>query len=163
MIMNKIEELKQRLIINKDMIFQELIDQAELFYQVSEKFSLAASMRDEAKSKVDKAINSAKMEIYKEYEKATKDQVEAAVAESKGVLEAEKYFRELKKNCNDWDNLVKAFEMRGAMLRKTADLLSSKVFGDTTIDMYSKGAKKELAKKGMEEIAKLRKPLFKKV
>jgi len=121
-----LEDLRDRLEIDRDALDEEISAQPSLYDQVAEQAVLAISRRDQAKWDMEKAYieacDEARYEAVRTKERTTEAAIKEAATLSKAHVTAEKTYRATKQEAELWDALRSSFDQRGKMLRELAQL-----------------------------------------
>jgi hypothetical protein len=141
----EIAELERFIRINRNELDEELIRQPELTYHAAKGYAIAISKKDYAKdqckqveAKVDERIRAASAG-----EKVTVKEIEARVAKSKLVVDANKKLRLANKKVAEWEAIKSAIHARGFALRELTELLKMEYFTPST-DARAADAREQL-------------------
>lgn len=132
-----IEELRSRLRIDKHRLDDELIEQASLYFEVSEQQVLAVAQRDALKeevSTVDAELDSiVRKELEKKSAKYTEAMVKGGIAQHKHHLAAFDAYVAAKQKADKLTGLLESFRQRGQMLRELCGLYSTNYFNRDSV------------------------------
>jgi len=127
------DSLSELLIIDRDQLDQELIEQSHYYMQISSKLAQAMEERDKLKDQV-KILESSEGTRFRNllHEESGKKPTESAVLEcvkqSQRVIEAQNVHREMSRVVQDWQNLRDAWTQRSHSLKSLCDLYSADYF-----------------------------------
>jgi hypothetical protein len=158
-----IEDLEQKLKIDEHGLEIELRDHPDSFYKVAAELSLAISLRDEAKQKLDETESRVDIEIRAEAarlgEKVTEKEVLSRVKTDKAFTDATDRFFELKARAAKISALKEAFEQKSYALSKLTDLYIANYYSqqDKLENNYSAQVKTIRAEQVKKQLADRRK------
>lgn len=134
---DEFDELKQKLIINKTALDEELVHQAHSFYELADMYSAAVSQRDalyEEVKQVDADLYGViRVELEQRGVKATEAIVASQVQSSQEHKDAHKAFLDAKLLADKLGALKEAYGQRAYMLRDLVQLYAVGYFSDTPI------------------------------
>jgi hypothetical protein len=129
-----IEELKQYLTINKHQLDDELIEQASVFYKVSELSTEAAAKRDAEKEYLATIAAEIEQNVRTRLgDKATEGKVKSLVILEKEHRDATSNYLTTKAEADKLQALKEAFHQRGYMLRDLVQLYISNYFSVNSV------------------------------
>ena len=152
--MVEVADLKKYLVIDKDALDEALVTQADIFYRISEQYSLAISRRDEA-AEILKSVDAdtgltIREEAAGEGRKITEGLVASAVQNSREHKEATDYYFACKKEVDDWGNLRESFSQRAHALRELVQLYVSGYYAVSSVSGASTQATEDEHEKYLE-------------
>ncbi len=129
-------EYRKLLNIDKNSLDDVLVEQADIFYEISHKYSIAVSKRDQAYENIkvtDAELNLAvRINLDDEGRKVTESLINNMVLEHEEHKEAVKTHLEAKKLADQYSALKEAFHQRSYMLRELVQLYISGYFVQET-------------------------------
>lgn len=132
-----LEALRERLLIDKDDLDRELIEQPQLYDRVGQQFALAVSRRDAAKDELKVLEAGLSIQYRKELEEEGKKPTEAMVS---ALTETDPDRQSLRKSLGDLqattaelEALKDAFFQRASMLRDLCTLYSAGYFSRNAV------------------------------
>lgn len=134
------EDLRQYLKIDKLALDEELVNQASLYFKISEAYTEAAAERDLLKETL--AYGDAKIEqdIRKELgDKCTEGKVKSLLTINEKHAEANGHYLDAKIKADRLAALKEAFHQRGYMLRDLAQLFISNYYGADSVKVTQNG------------------------
>jgi len=135
--MNAGDEMAERLKINRDALDQELIEQPQLFWQVSERYLWAVSIRDARKEELEQTRARISLDIRsvsaKAGEKTTEAGILALVQTDSRALEVKEAYTKAVEEAARWAALKEAFSQRAYILRDLASLYVAGYFGEISV------------------------------
>ncbi|MCK5235407.1 MAG: hypothetical protein KAR06_00365 [Deltaproteobacteria bacterium] len=159
----KIEEFRDLLKLDRTKLDHACQTQADLFYRVSQQYTMAVSRRDEAKEEV--SMVDAKMgqklraTALANDEKLTDKKMAADVQASSEHEEAHSNYLTIKAEADEWGILKESFLQRASMLKELCSLYIAGYFSDVVIS----GAAGSIVptKQARERISEVRKERLK--
>ena len=119
-------EMERALQIEEDDLDTALLQQPQLYWQISRQVALTVSLRDAAKQEVTSAMaradHNTRKSIKQKEESATESDVRSRVALDLGVEKANKELSRLTLLCAEWQAMESAFDQRMKVLGKLVDL-----------------------------------------
>lgn len=154
-------DLRERINFDRHALDEAIEEQAGLFLEVSEAFTLAVSRRDGAKSAMEQEFARACGRARRAEEKKTEAAVKEAAQLDRKYLEAEGEYLTAKQTADMASTLRESFDMRGRMLREMAQLYIAGYFqlssvGDKTKRNIDDAASRD-ARRILNEARKARK------
>lgn len=161
--MEKYEELKEKLEIDKFDLDNELVQQPEYYHEVSENYALSMSLRDEAKDDMEKIWAEKDKEIREdaaaEGNKITENQISNQIKMDDDYITAQKYYIKAREATNKWSALKDSFHQRAHAMREVVTLWVSDYFQHNTVKTGSDKSKKAKSSAGREKMSKGRKDI----
>jgi len=162
-----LDRLRDGLLIDKHNLDDCIMQQPPLYLEVQEAYVLAASVRDERKTYVDEVsattADSVRRDLTTKDSKPTENQIKEHVATSKEYLDAVATYQDAKKSSDRLGVMVAAYEERGRMLSKLANLFQAGYWSSASASGAGvRDMKAHVAEAAREEMAAQRRPLFKK-
>lgn len=125
-----LEELKQKIEINKFTLDDELVKQPQLFWETCEGYAIAADKRDTAKHIAQKmAAELAAMFRGNSIEKVTEAKVTEHVEGHPSYVEQYKHYLQYKKDAELWAGMRDTFAQRQSMIRDLVSIHTTGYFG----------------------------------
>lgn len=146
-----VERYRAKLRIDRHELDEALMEHPALYLEIQEAFIDAASLRDERKIAVEESYAVADSKLRRAYEKNeekyTETRIKSEIAVDEGYLESVASFQEAKKRADLLNAMVQAFQERGRMLGKLADLYISGYWAQST----ARGSSADLRDRKAEE------------
>lgn len=131
------DEFVEGLQIDKFSLDEMLVRQPELFFQVSEKFAISLSKRDQAKSNIAEIEAKTELDIRAHYiksgEKITEATVKSVMRIDEDVVNAHNEYIKLKEDAAKWESLKDSFSQRSYILRDIAQLFLSNYYTNNEV------------------------------
>lgn len=142
------ERYRARLQIDRHELDVALMEQPAMYLEVQEAFILAASHRDELKVAVDEAHAGADERVRRKLgDEKTEARVKSGVARDEQYLASVAEYQEAKTEADHLQAMVAAFQERGRMLAKLADLYISGYWAQSS----ARGSERDLRDRRAEE------------
>lgn len=153
-----LEEMEKALLIEEDDLDTALLQQPQLYWQISRQVALTISLRDAAKQEVTSAASRADHQIRKSIkqrdESATETDIKSRVALDIGVEKANKELSRLTLATAEWQAMERAFDQRMSVLKKLVDLYLKNYWSESGLT-NAQGSMKthnaDLARRDMSE------------
>lgn len=142
-----IRQFKQKLRIDKNDLDGELVIQAHVFFEVSERLTWAKAERDSVKQECDELAGNIKAEIFEEQPKLAATKADALVRKDPEFIDLYKERKEADRIVGMWEALVEAFKSRGYMLRQLADLFVANYYSPTSMGESSEEKRQKSAER----------------
>jgi hypothetical protein len=156
----RLKELKEALLIDRNDLDTELVHQPNLYYQVGEAFSEAISFRDEAKfnrdreaAELDRAI---RREALDNNEKISEAQVANRVKENPSYYDYHERYLLLSKNAAFWEALKESFQQRSYAIKDLTQLWISGYYTDSVGRIERNVARDNKASDARDKMAEAR-------
>lgn len=117
-----LEQIKGMLQINKHRLDDELEQQAQITYEISDKVSLASKEVAELKESMEATRAAISIELRTVYEKATISEVDSKIAVNSNYRGAFIDWQDAKREHEQWAGLLEAWRAKGFALKTLADL-----------------------------------------
>lgn len=160
--MKNVSDYREALIINKHNLDLELTRQPELFFEVAEAYTEAASMRDALYENTKNTDSSVNMEIREDYAnkgtKITEAQITALVQTHPDHVQAYEDYLNAKRTAEEFSALKDAFHQRSSMLRDLVQLYATGYFERTSVtvmEIDATNARQSMGKQAMSERRKV--------
>jgi hypothetical protein len=143
----KLVEYKERLKIDKNALDDEVVEQPELFWHVSNEFALAVSQRDSKKESYQRIHAILSRDLRKEIEdkegkKPTEAAISAAIERHVDYKTRRDEYLHSAFRAQSWKALMESFEQRGHMLKQLVTLFGSNYFQRTSMEGTGKKEEK---------------------
>lgn len=125
--MSKIEEFRNYLRIDKTRLDDELVEQPQLFFEVSEQYTEAVAHRDAMKAQVE-SVYASLDGSYRSGEKSTEGAIKSQIINSEHWRAANDDFLQAKKWADQWGVLKDSFNQRSEMLKSLCKLYATNYF-----------------------------------
>lgn len=129
-------ELRQALLIDKNSLDDDLVEQPDLFYRVSEQYTQARSFQDQIKTEITQLESELGAQIREEAElnkaKVTVDAVKQEIAGSPKMIALQKEFWDAATTVGKWASLKESYDMRASALKSLVQLYASNYFSVQT-------------------------------
>jgi hypothetical protein len=127
------DELRALIVIDRDNLDQNAIDQPDLYFRVSEQATFAVSRRDEFEFKLQQQIAEVDKAVRKRYAKSddkkpAETAIKTEIERDPSVMEMREEFLGLAREVARWNALRSSFDQRRDMLKVTAQLYASNYF-----------------------------------
>lgn len=130
------DDLKRAVEIDKNDLDTCLVEQPDLFYRVSEQYTLARSLQDEIKYDIAQLEAELSAQFRKENDGEKKgptvDAVKAAVLSSPKMIDLQKELLSASTKVGKWAALKEAYDMRASALKSLTQLFASNYFTVST-------------------------------
>ncbi len=152
------DEIRGRLIVNKDNLDDELIHQPELYFRAAAEKARASSRLDAAKDQVKTMSASLFIQLEEEMGKkgkTTVSGVQQAVESHERMQTAKLMARNAAEEYEEWQALVEAISQRSYILRELAQLYIANYYTSSSVsDQTTAEAKARIAEKRREKAAR---------
>lgn len=136
--MSSFEELQEHLAFSKHDLDTAILQHSELYFEVSEQYVNATSIRDECKQLMEEsyAKNSLRIrdQAVEEGRKLTEDLIKQLTLLDPEYQDAQKEFLLAKNKMELWGALKEAYNARGYMIREIAELWKANYFATNAVE-----------------------------
>ena len=157
------EEFEQLLVIDKNDLDNVCAQQADIYYRIADRYSLARDEADLAKAELDignsKLALSFRQKAEKDGIKTTEGKISEAVLASSEHAAGQELLQQKQLEVARWGNLREAFTQRSQMIKILADLYSAGYWTSGSLRGAAGSASNKDASIGREALRAARKPL----
>jgi hypothetical protein len=124
-----LEQLKQSLLIDRNDLDTALIQQPDLYHQVSEQYAKSISLRDRAKAELEEEaalIDFATRQHAAENDlRITETVVANSIKVDASYRKAQQKYLDLREQTDQWEGLLKSYEQRSYALKELVNLFTA--------------------------------------